>query len=505
MTEVRDNCRGKAMELVSLCVAIALLYSAERCGKSYFLPDVDSLTALVSETFNIAAYALVVLLWRPFERVFCRPGRTQVATLLATACVSTVGWLLSLMSGSECTRAFSWVGLLLHSTADSALLLACLCPLCQDRPRRAAVVLPAALLLSGLALTVQQYSGLFLRNVLVLAGPLLAVTFFLLSNFASVDPKSLSESSSSPVSIPPSNQDGASFDSCGDRPSMPLWPFVLMAAYDLVCHYVATIEATWSFYGMMGYIAVSVFALMLALVKGNDYTPLPLNKIALPCVVAALMCLTLPGYGPAVTTLLANVGSAAFYLFVFVTFIMMCQRHEFNPIRALGALLAAEHIGHFLGDLVGYFFVQTFPAGGVPLQLFATCVATVLVLMSTLFLNDLEVARIFGLVPEASIGWRRGFSNVSDSPRGASSPIVSVMSSRENVAWRCATAARAYNLTVREEEVLELMMLGMSNQEIAETMVILPGTARTHVSHICRKLGTDSRTEAIEIARSASI
>ena len=125
--------------------------------------------------------------------------------------------------------------------------------------------------------------------------------------------------------------------------------------------------------------------------------------------------------------------------------------------------------------------------------------------MSTLFLNDLEVARIFGLVPAASIGWRRGFSNVSDSPRGASSPIVSVMSSRENVAWRCATAARAYNLTVREEEVLELMMLGMSNQEIAETMVILPGTARTHVSHICRKLGTDSRTEAIEIARSSSI
>lgn len=286
---------------------------------------------------------------------------------------------------------------------------------------------------------------------------------------------------------------------------MPLWPFVLMGAYDLVCHYVATIEAAWSFYGMMGYIAVSVFALILALGRGNDYTPLPLNKIALPCVIAALMCLTLPGYGPAVTTLLANVGSAAFYLFVFVTFIMMCQRHEFNPIRALGALLAVEHIGHFFGDLVGYFFVQTFPAGGVPLQLFATCVATVLVLMSTLFLNDLEVARIFGLVPEASIGWRHGFSNAPDNPRNASSPIVFVMSSRENVAWRCATVARAYNLTVREEEVLELMMLGMSNQEIAETMVILPGTARTHVSHICRKLGTDSRTEAIEIARSASI
>ena len=77
------------------------------------------------------------------------------------------------------------------------------------------------------------------------------------------------------------------------------------------------------------------------------------------------------------------------------------------------------------------------------------------------------------------------------------------MSSRESIAWQCASIARAHGLTVREQEVLELLALDMTNAQIAEAMVVSAGTVKTHVSHLCHKLGVTSRTEAVELVRKA--
>jgi NarL family two-component system response regulator LiaR len=51
-------------------------------------------------------------------------------------------------------------------------------------------------------------------------------------------------------------------------------------------------------------------------------------------------------------------------------------------------------------------------------------------------------------------------------------------------------------LTNREVEVLQLLARGMSNQDIAELLVISSGTVRTHVSNILSKLHLASRTQA---------
>ena len=51
-------------------------------------------------------------------------------------------------------------------------------------------------------------------------------------------------------------------------------------------------------------------------------------------------------------------------------------------------------------------------------------------------------------------------------------------------------------LSKRELEVLRLVTAGLSNREIAEKLVISPGTAKTHIHNICGKLGVRNRTEA---------
>src|SRR4029079_2992498 len=55
---------------------------------------------------------------------------------------------------------------------------------------------------------------------------------------------------------------------------------------------------------------------------------------------------------------------------------------------------------------------------------------------------------------------------------------------------------RPARLSERELEVLRLIARGMSNQEIADTLVVGEATVRSHVSAVLRKLQLASRTQA---------
>jgi len=57
-----------------------------------------------------------------------------------------------------------------------------------------------------------------------------------------------------------------------------------------------------------------------------------------------------------------------------------------------------------------------------------------------------------------------------------------------------------YDLTEREREVLNLVVQGQSNQQIADALVITVATVKAHVSSILSKLQVSSRAEAIAYA-----
>lgn len=61
------------------------------------------------------------------------------------------------------------------------------------------------------------------------------------------------------------------------------------------------------------------------------------------------------------------------------------------------------------------------------------------------------------------------------------------------------------SLTSREAEVWELMAKGLSNQEVAEALILGETTVKTHVSRVLMKLGVRDRVQAVVAAYESGV
>jgi LuxR family maltose regulon positive regulatory protein len=64
-----------------------------------------------------------------------------------------------------------------------------------------------------------------------------------------------------------------------------------------------------------------------------------------------------------------------------------------------------------------------------------------------------------------------------------------------------STARNPDALSAREQEVLHLLAAGLSNAEIAERLIVTPGTVKRHLHNLYSKLGVSNRTQAAAYAR----
>lgn len=66
-----------------------------------------------------------------------------------------------------------------------------------------------------------------------------------------------------------------------------------------------------------------------------------------------------------------------------------------------------------------------------------------------------------------------------------------------NVALKLAERMDTEELTEREQDVLNLMVLGTSTPALAKALNISEGTVKFHINHIFQKLGVNDRTQAV--------
>jgi DNA-binding NarL/FixJ family response regulator len=103
-------------------------------------------------------------------------------------------------------------------------------------------------------------------------------------------------------------------------------------------------------------------------------------------------------------------------------------------------------------------------------------------------------AAVLGWLPNALMDVYRGTFAL---PRRLTGRVVRQL--RTNEPRRRTIIGANARLTSREWEVLNLIAGGLSTRQAAERLTLSPTAIRVHIAAVVRKLGVESRTEAIEL------
>jgi two-component system NarL family response regulator len=128
----------------------------------------------------------------------------------------------------------------------------------------------------------------------------------------------------------------------------------------------------------------------------------------------------------------------------------------------------------------------------------ASCPATQVIVVTT-FCGDEDVYQALRAGAKAYL--------LKDAPRD--DLLGCIRAVREGRSWLSERAAATLtarlqsqrrDLTPRERDVLELVVLGRSNKEVASALRMAEGTVKAHMNRVFRKLGVESRAEAVKVA-----
>jgi FixJ family two-component response regulator len=116
-----------------------------------------------------------------------------------------------------------------------------------------------------------------------------------------------------------------------------------------------------------------------------------------------------------------------------------------------------------------------------------------------------------GDVASARAAFRSDAVDFLEKPFDEEAPIAAVEAAlaRERARLSCTQVARARDLslaglTQRERDVMELLVLGLHNRDVAQRLAISPRTVEVHKARVMSKLGARNLAELIRIADGAA-
>ena len=469
--EARANVSRTDALAACCCVGIALLLVLDWAGE--LVPNAGGYPAasLVSGAASVLALAACAVGHRAFERSLC--GARGRSLVMALGIVAAVGRALaaavSLAGGLD---VFAAIGDAMRSAAESVLLVACLCLCSWHAAPRVPVAVPAAYVFASLAHFVMRALGPGVVTTICVALPL---------GSAFAVAAALGRVLSGATDVTDASRQGS-------RWTFPVRPVVLMVVYNFSFYFSLALSSGPNPYGPLGMLVISLATLAAAALAPGRLSPASLYRLALPLMVADLTFLAFLGEGRTVAVMFGNSGNVAFMLFMVMTLATLCHRYGVSPAWMFGVTYAFAQLASAAGLPAGAAFTQAFPAGSETSRLVMCLVVVGVVVLSTVFFNDEAALRSFGMVP-ASLG------------TGASGVQADALSYAERVVWQCSQVGRRRGLTQREQEILELMVQGLSAADIAERTCISYGTVKTHVNHVYKKLGVHSREQAIALVR----
>ena len=252
-------------------------------------------------------------------------------------------------------------------------------------------------------------------------------------------------------------------------------------------------------YGILGVILMLVFMLFAKKLSMKS-----LYHVTLPVMGLGLALLPVDsGIGMIVI-------GCAYSTILYLLMLILCEvanRFETSVVRLTGFAFGANLLACLAGEVIGLVLAE------LPLASLVDASSLSIVLLVAFIVYIARAGYDGGFLFEfsytfASSGEKKakdtsspddsGFAEAEKGEGGRFDPrnmTASVVVFHEAVNQRCELVAACFGLSAREEEVLDLIMQGSSLQETADKMFISTGTVKTHINHIYKKTGTQSRTE----------
>ncbi|MDO4442785.1 MAG: helix-turn-helix transcriptional regulator [Slackia sp.] len=201
-----------------------------------------------------------------------------------------------------------------------------------------------------------------------------------------------------------------------------------------------------------------------------------LLNIAVPLMTAVVMTASFFGIDPVLSFDLAVAGVFLFLVYAVTVVLFLTYADGVAAYRSFLALALAFAGGCVVGRLCSVFAVVLDP--------FPSDAAVLLSILSV-------VGALLLCVGMGAFAGDRGEAAELKPSFAPSAALI--------LEARIDRAAEKSNLGRREKEALALLLEGKTAGEIAEAMVVAPGTAKSHVCHVYRKLGVHSRAELFEM------
>lgn len=497
----------------ALCAAgVALAVGADWCsrdlGMASYGPAVYQSVFYFSLMAGFAALLAMSALGRRLSAWFLAgPSAVPLCALCAAgaagALLKSFGALAGLGSWS------AYLGASVAAVATAAALMAWLAACCADHARNAPILFPAAFVAVALAYLGLRSLGAAAASALIALMPLVSAGLFAFrrarTDEAEGGPAGRPDGADSPGDGGPTGH-GAPVDAAeptsrdaalpapdaGGAPSwtFPWAPVVLMVVYSFDFFFSLALSVGPSPFGSVGMLAAGLAALGAVAAAPTGRPSRFLFRAALPCMLLGLLLLAYLDVGHACAVMFTSAGLYAFLLFLDIELCEMCHHLSIDAVWMFGLVEAFSKLASAVGRPAGQLFVGAFPVGsqGCGLAVAALVVAT----------TALSTTLVGGGSFSAAFGLRRAAGASEGQADGRPGPV---MTYNERLVWECSKASRLFGLTQREEEVLELLVQGLSIPDVAERACVSRSTAKTHINHIYKKLDVHSRDEAAALVR----
>lgn len=208
------------------------------------------------------------------------------------------------------------------------------------------------------------------------------------------------------------------------------------------------------------------------------------------------------GLGLALIPASANIGMllifASYSSVLFLTILTLCEvsnKFSISVVKQTAAVFGANLLLLSAGQTVGVIVSNLLRDNHM--ESYIVSLALLVLLMTYIAIASKDGGYIFNLNAVAADYYERINAARRPSSLGPtdSELAISTMMLHEAINQRCTVVAGEFDLTPREEEVLIAVSQGMSIADIAKSFYIAPGTVKTHINHIYKKMGISSRDE----------